>query len=158
MGKTIIQTIGPLYGEVVNGTVYGRPNGSVYVPPTNTVSAEVAEAVRFIKNESAAWLTLCNESGTSVGYPGTRDNRVFVVAQSQDSQNYIGIEIATDSDFSDVIATWNFTAGQFNVLGRAFSTSATIVSGTTYYLRAILYSASGVAVSVSDTIEMEGYA
>lgn len=30
--KTIIQTIGPLYGEVVNGTVFGQPNGSIAVP------------------------------------------------------------------------------------------------------------------------------
>lgn len=34
--KTIIQTIGPLYGEVVNGSVFGQPNGSVARPQPNT--------------------------------------------------------------------------------------------------------------------------
>lgn len=33
--KTIIQTIGPLYGEVVNGTVFGQPNGDIARPIPN---------------------------------------------------------------------------------------------------------------------------
>jgi hypothetical protein len=33
--RTIIQTIGPLYGEIVNGTVFGQPNGSEARPIPN---------------------------------------------------------------------------------------------------------------------------
>lgn len=41
--KTIIQTIGPLYGDVVNGSVFGQPNGSIARPvPNSTPSITIA--------------------------------------------------------------------------------------------------------------------
>ena len=157
MAKTIIQTIGPLYGDVVNGTVFGRPNGSVYVPPSNTIALTLADSLRFVKNDGAGYLSICSSSG-SVPYPQSQNNRIVLVAQSQDSQNYIGTELATDSDFTDIVGTYTYVAGQFNILGRTFLSEETIVDETTYYLRAVLYSANGIAVSVSDPIELEGVA
>lgn len=157
MAKTIIQTIGPLYGDVVNGTVFGRPNGSVFVPPTNTITISLIEEFRYIRNQNETVLSVCNSSG-GISY-SVENNRIKLIAQSQDSQNYMRVEVATDSDFTDVIASSNITAGIFNTSWRTLTTEdAVIENGTTYYLRACLYASSGVAVSVSDTIELEGWA
>ena len=156
MAKTIIQTIGPLYGEVVNGTVFGRPNGSIYVPPSNTVSISLVDDFKYIRNQSETVLSVCNSTG-GISY-SVIENRIHLVAQSQDSQNYIAVELATDSEFTDVIGTATLPAGQFNTWARTLTTEETIVNETTYYIRGILYSSNGVAVSVSDTIEVTGWA
>jgi hypothetical protein len=55
--KTIIQTIGPLYGEVVNGSVFGQPNGSIARPSQNTPAS-----VSISGNSATLTLT-----GTAVG-------------------------------------------------------------------------------------------
>ena len=59
--KTIIQTIGPLYGEVVNGSVFGQPNGSEARPPQN-VPAEI------ILSGDSGTLTHQRTSGTTAWY------------------------------------------------------------------------------------------
>lgn len=37
--KTIIQDFPTIYGEIVNGSVYGQPNGSIARPPQNIPSS-----------------------------------------------------------------------------------------------------------------------
>lgn len=155
MGKTIIQSIGPLYGDVVNGTVFGRPNGSVYVPSQNVISADLGDSYLYIKNYSS-YYAICN-SGGSVAW----SNGVHVVAESQDIQNYIEFQVATDSDFSTIIGTVDRVAGAFNVTTWAISQGSTlsaIEDETTYYFRAVLMSLSGVPVATSDTFELTGVA
>lgn len=39
--KTIIQDFPTIYGEIVNGSVYGQPNGSIARPPQNIPSSIV---------------------------------------------------------------------------------------------------------------------
>jgi hypothetical protein len=71
--KTIIQTIGPLYGEVVNGTVFGQPNGSIAVPsnPVPTLDVKVIAANQYVKGIARDgggydWVT-CNADGVRAG-------------------------------------------------------------------------------------------
>lgn len=71
--KTIIQTIGPLYGEIVNGTVFGQPNGSIAVPnnPIPTLNVQVIAANQFVKGEAREgggydWKS-CNSDGVVGG-------------------------------------------------------------------------------------------
>ena len=153
MAKTIIQTIGPLYGEVVNGTVFGRPNGSIFVPSANTISISIAEAHRyFLKANDGKRYVLCTSSGVVGSY-------LKMVAESQDIANYIAIEVASDSDFTDIIGGLSYAAGQFNLSAYVISQGTTVedlVDGDTYYLRVILYAGSGQAVATSETVELVG--
>ena len=80
---TIVQDYGPIYGEVVNGTVQGRPNGSVYVPLSNTISLSIQDL--YIKLDTNIFV--CNDQGN-------RKYTANVVAQSQDLASNINIEVA----------------------------------------------------------------
>lgn len=59
--KTIIQTIGPLYGEVVNGSVFGQPNGSEARPPPNV-------PVEITLSGDSGTLTYKATTGTAARY------------------------------------------------------------------------------------------
>jgi hypothetical protein len=152
MAKTIIQTIGPLYGEPINGTVFGRPNGSVFVPAVNTISISLSDF--YIKNQGggAPNLNFCNASGV-------RRNATFV-AESQDISSYMVYEVASDSEFSSVIASSTRPAGQFNVSNffvPLVDPETVIEAGTKYYLRARLVASTNVDVAVSAVIELTGF-
>ena len=156
MAKTIIQTIGPLYGEVENGTVFGRPNGSVFVPSANTITASVPATFAYVRSTSTAYF-VCNSSGTTPY--GRDDQSVHVIAESQDIANYIKMQIADDAEFTNILDDTIKPAGQFNLyfLQLGYDASITpLVAGTTYYLRFVLVSASGEAVAVSNTLELTG--
>lgn len=153
MGKTIIQTIGPLYGEVTNGTVFGRPNGSVYVPSQNTISATIPDDRKYIRN-SGEYLLICTNAGI-INYG--QSERMHVVAQSQDIANYIMLEISDVSDFSNIIGTENRNAGTFNDYVMGAKSETVIVSAKTYYIRFRLMSATAVPVATSDVIEVTGW-
>ena len=143
MAKTIIQTIGPLYGEVVNGTVFGRPNGSIYVPPTNLISISAAAGITVTVN-AATYLDL--------------STIVTMVAQSQDLASNMFLALFSDSDCTVQVGLGRSeTAGQFNrVAGNAGKAgSDTITPGTTYYLRAQLLN-NGSAVATSNVITVVG--
>ena len=157
MGRTIIQPIGPLYGEAVNGTVFGRPNGSVYIPSTNEITLSLSDTGRYVCNVTSGGIkfaVLCDSNGTR---PAT--TRCSVVAKSQDSQSYIQMQFSESSDFSS-FSYENAAAGVFNLspfsVSRGSSTP-TVVSETTYYLRAQLIASSGVAVATSDVFEVTGW-
>ena len=154
MAKTIIQTIGPLYGEVVNGTVFGRPNGSIFVPPNNTISIK-SMSVNTIGSSSG------NTRYFGIGTVNTWGT-IQVVAQSQDLANYIVVEYS-DTDTFETSVSKQYTAGLFNINGTAIAydpdlSVGPIVDGTTYYVRAVLMSATNVPVATSDTYELTGVA
>lgn len=153
MGKTIIQTIGPLYGEVVNGTVFGRPNGSIYVPPVNTVSLTIS--AEYIANGTGAQSTVLypTNAGGSPVYNATK-----IVAQAQDVSAYIGLQVSDDSEFSTYSEN-NQPAGLFNITRTSLIVSdIVVVDETNYYVRAVLYSANGVPVAYSDVVTLVGVA
>lgn len=156
MGKTIIQTIGPLYGEAVNGTVFGRPNGSIYVPNTNSITLEILESFRYLK-----------KFGNNFRFTNASDSQADtskLVAISQDTSAYMRLEIATDEEMEHIVAqggqtlTRNFGAGFFNALFNYIGTKSAIEieDGTTYYARGALMSATGVPVAVSTVIPVVG--
>lgn len=156
MGRTIIQPIGPLYGEAVNGTVFGRPNGSVYVPETNQIS--ISTDSLYIRNwtghgTSPYQIYLCNNSGSSLGSLYSH-----IIAKSQDIAAYIVVEVANTADFDDDVASVTYPAGNFNIKNARVANADlfAVIAETTYYIRAILYAASHVAVAYSETVEVEG--
>lgn len=158
MAKTIIQTIGPLYGEVVNGTVFGRPNGSIYVPIANTIAMDIPAGKRYVRDANSSpyyYFALCGSTGV-IDWSAP----LSAVAESQDLANYIEIQFSTSSDFA-TYTTRTASAGLFNikqnyVTGPSSVALTPIVAGTTYYVRAVLMSSGGVPVATSATIEVEG--
>ena len=152
MGRTIIQPIGPLYGEAVNGTVFGRPNGSIYVPSDNTISiSTTATKIQNITAGGIKYTQTCNASGTAIA--------INMIAVAQDVASYIQLQIAEDSDFN-TYDFYNAVAGDFNTTKSTIlqTNLSDIVSGYSYYVRAILMSGTGVPVATSDVIELEGKA
>lgn len=159
MGRTIIQPIGPLYGEAVNGTVFGRPNGSIYIPETNEINLILSATGTYIKETSAYgidYLVICTSTGTAgVGNDAVKAQ---IVAKSQDNQSYMQVQVSEDSEFTTYEST-DLTAGNFNMKPYLLSPDNTIdiVGGTTYYIRAQLIAASGVAVATSEVKELTGW-
>lgn len=152
MAKTIIQTIGPLYGEAVNGTVFGRPNGSVFVPSSNTITLSLTEDYRYIYKANASYWRTCNSAGTP------KDGQPYAinyVAEAQDISSNVQLQIYADSDLTQLVAYRNQTAGSFNSWRRDLVSSETVVNEQTYYLRAQLMN-NGVAVATSNVIEITG--
>lgn len=147
MGKTIIQTIGPLYGEVVNGTVFGRPNGSIFIPLSNKISLSTS-AVGLLKQSNGVIRT-CTGTGVLV------NNNL--VAESQDTASYMQYQLSADGE--TWTATASLSAGLFNIQWASVSSSGssfTITAGETYYLRGVLVASTGVPVAVSETLELTG--
>lgn len=145
---TIVQDYGPIYGEVVNGTVQGRPNGSVYVPESNVIT------LQYVGGASTSTVTL---SGGSYNL----SVKVDLIAKSQDLASNMRIGLYSDSDCTTLFANGyrTFPAGQFNFTNFArisgSSNTDAPVSGTTYYIRAELVN-NGSVVAVSSVLECVG--
>lgn len=150
MGKTIIQTIGPLYGEVVNGTVFGRPNGSVFVPNSNTITATLDEEYRYIYKANANTWRICDENMQVL-------KDIEYVAESQDIASNIQVDLFSDSDLTTRVAYRTLPAGQFNGTLRNLTSSETVTDGETYYLRLQLVN-NNVPVATSAIIPIVGVA
>ena len=136
--QTIVQDYGPIYGEVVNGTVQGRPNGSVYVPISNTLSI----------SSSASSISL--DSGLSVFITNLD---IVMVAQSQDLASYIRSAVYSDAACTTMVGSYrNRSAGTFNVSTRWVGNGTTpLTPGSSYYIRAELVN-NGVAVATSNVL------
>lgn len=137
---TIIQDYGPIYGEVVNGTVQGRPNGSVYVPISNTIE------ISFLSDTPRLIL-----SGTYYVVVGD----VQLVANSQDLSSHMTISIFTDEELTTQLGTSrSLPAGNFNGhWGNVSSGSTALIPGETYYLVAQLVN-NGTPVATSNVISV----
>ena len=152
-GRTIIQPIGPLYGEAVNGTVYGRPNGSIYVPPTNTITLNIIDNYEYIRSGTGAYAKFAYPCDSQGNIPPAK---VETIAESQDNAAYIAVQVSDDSDFSTYDET-TAPAGMFNRKASSFVnnlTNVTLVDGSTYYVRAVLYAGTGVPVAYSEIKEL----
>lgn len=147
---TIVQKYGPIYGEVVNGTVQGRPNGSVYVPLSNIISLTLDEELRYLKYSDATHLRICNSSGVQVPSGGGGK----IVAVSQDLASNIQCQVYSDAELTTLAAYSNYTAGLFNT---QYRTVANPVEGLTdeqpLYIRCQLMN-NGVPVATSEVIEV----
>lgn len=141
---TIVQDYGPIYGEVVNGTVQGRPNGSVYVPLYNSVTLSLATSDDKLRTDGTSYFIL---------------GRVKLVAESQDLTSLIRTSLYLDASLATQIGSYrNFTAGQFNIYPQAIASvvagDPALVAGNKYYIRAELVN-NGAVVAASSTLEVE---
>lgn len=150
--KTIIQTIGPLYGDDVNGSVFGQPNGSVYTPPANGL---------IVIQEDAAVNLVFNHAGfVSVGPTNQLDkSRVDLGVICQVEWNAI-YELATDSAFTTIVSSRRLISTTMSSLPMerfGLSSGYTVVNGTTYYGRVRIVEANGSAeIMKSNTYTFTG--
>lgn len=152
--RTIVQEYGPIYGEPVNGTVLGRPNGSVFVPITNTMGLTIGDDFLYFRLRKAGddWaLRTCNSSGVDA----TDANRPKYVAVSQDLASNIQIQAYSDSELTTLVSYRDLPAGLFNMyVGDVWNTDHSVQIGDTLYLRAQLMN-NGSPVATSEVYECE---
>ena len=147
---TIIQSYGPIYGEVVNGTVQGRPNGSVYVPLSNIIELSIGDNAKYVKKVGTKFIGLCTSTGT--------DAYARVVAQAQDLASCVQLQVSETSEFTTYYRETS-SAGLFSVRTKTLAgnaTDLTIVEDTTYYVRAQLMASTSVPVATSEVVEVVG--
>ena len=155
--RTILQKIGPLYGEPVNGTVFGQPNGSEYIPPKNFI--EIVEDYTdraYVKLRNPSALSPTAVTCTSAGEEGPR----YWLKVSGQVPWKLKTEFSDDSEFSTVILerVSKQTQAIFPVVELGNKSGLTIEAGKTYYLRvSIVSDQSGGTMATLDTITLEGW-
>ena len=174
--RTIIQHIGPLYGEANTGTVFGQPNGSIavgqgYSPAPTPDPTPVQSDLWTISKTDYFYLKTKYDSTTKmtsfifIKYTtdtkgGNRTAGISVVLNETiaDTTQYMKYEFASDSSFSTILATATQPAGQFSgtqyAIFGSLSGQKTYTTGTKFYLRASLMKSDGTAVGrYSNTLE-----
>lgn len=146
---TIVQDYGPIYGEAVNGTVQGRPNGSVYVPSSNVVTIQLDDDYKFMKYVGSI-IQFTDSAGV---VPGV--GPAVFVATAQDLASNILVNVYSDSDLTSLVCTRSGVAGQFNMRFGGFTSPAPgLTAGDPLYMVAYLMN-NGTAVATSTTVIME---
>lgn len=158
MGKTIVQEYGPIYGEPVNGTVMGRPNGSVFVPDSNKASISLIEDYRYLKyvaySPTYSVFRTCDSSGQEAIWDNSTQ-MVNGVALSQDLSSNLQFQIYKDSGLTAMVGFRDANAGIFNMAYRDIGAiDTTLEDGDTVYLRIQLMN-NGTPIATSDVIEAE---
>lgn len=142
---TIVQSYGPIYGEPVNGTVSGRPNGSIAIPADNQIA-----------------ITLADNTTISTVYDGEEDayfikfsNLFTISAISQDPGNYIRL-VLYKSDKSTSVFSGNNYPGNFKIESDEIGwieDPSELPTGT-YYLRAMLVTSFNTVIVSSEFKEV----
>lgn len=181
--RTIIQHIGPLYGEVNTGTVFGQPNGSIAVgqgkapapspdptpiTPANlwTISYSIESGkigellMEYVYTPGANPYVICSTpKGNDTGQI-LKICKVELNSDVPDTSAHMQVQIATDSEFTSMVTVFNGMAGKFATLPSTdflSKPSFEIKTGTMYYVRLALYDSNGVNLNrYSNTLEMEG--
>jgi hypothetical protein len=143
---TIVQNYGPIYGEAVNGTVQGRPNGSVYVPISNTIA--ILYSPGYVKTDSGR-IMWCDSLGNN--------SRGIIVAEAQDLASHIEIFVYSDAACTTQVGTARVnSAGSFNLdnVYTVSNYSGSLTTGTKYYVRAqLMNNSTPVATSNAEEVE-----
>lgn len=151
--RTIIQTIGPLYGEVVNGSVFGQPNGSVAVQPsgpsnpnTLTITNKPGYIVGVPTTGGKYTITFCDSGGETVATPLT-----IAATSNVDFRIYVGVTIGNEGSGQ----TWKINESPVTMSKFAVVKSTAPVAGTTYTVKVQLWDADGVTL-LEDSFDVVG--
>lgn len=162
--RTIIQHIGPLYGEANKGTVFGQPNGSIAIVNGIDKSVVINEIwkIAFVETVSGKAVKF---NGIATGSEGTygpysvigKYNFVTVTGSSstknflsasllqdiEDTGSVMRVEISTEEDFSTIFVSASAGSGEYTTVPSIALGSKRITTGTTYYIRLALYDSAG---------------
>jgi hypothetical protein len=155
--RTIIQHIGPLYGELNTGSVFGQPNGSVAVSQNlvPTPSEPTKEEVEiwtlsyytmgkiydygFRISNNWSFLSLYNASTASSNLC-----TVKLLSDITETNTVTKLQIATDEAFTDIVFSGNIaTPSKYVEASFTNVDKPTLTGGKVYYIRLLLYASSG---------------
>lgn len=157
MAKTIVQKIGPLYGEPINGTVFGQPNGSEALPPINRIYLFSKKFNPLYIKNNGNFVDTCNSSGTA----GTG---AYFATELRFNEKYdIKIEVSDTDTFANILTSnmqgsINYISARNDIglYGCGYSSDLTVASGTTYYVRMSVVFLGNV-VCTSEAVAVVGY-
>lgn len=114
MMKTIIQKLPTIYGEALNGSIYGQPNGSVARPPQNIPAAVVltGDSITVTKTGTEGALTIYKIGGMTAAY-----TNLSMITD-------IGVIVKNSSDVSIALADFAHIPGEYIVKGLTLSEPA----------------------------------
>lgn len=151
--KTIIQTIGPLYGEVVNGSVFGQPNGSIAVQPggptnpnTLTITNKPGYIVGVPTSSGKYTITFCDAEGAVVTTPLT-----IAATSNVDFRIYVSITIGTEGSGQ----AWRVNESPATMTKFDVVKNTAPAAGTTYTVKVQLWNADGITM-LEDTFDVVG--
>lgn len=151
--RTIIQTIGPLYGEIVNGSVFGQPNGSVAVQPsgpsnpnTLTITNKPGYIIGVPTSSGKYTITFCDSAGAVVSTPLT-----IAATSNVDFRIYVSIMIGTEGSGQ----AWSLNESPVSMTKFGVVKSTAPAAGTTYTVRVQLWNADGVTI-LEETFDVVG--
>lgn len=157
--KTILQKIGPLYGEAVNGTVFGQPNGSQSIPKINTIDLTVNPNFAYVTEKTISGNTravVCDSNGAT-------GNGAYGVFALQTAAAVLAVAIYSDSACTTLVHRGTITTNAYGATWTAGAipsgiNSGTITQGTTYYVRFEAWADSGCTALIvaSDNVVLEG--
>ena len=182
--RTIIQHIGPLYGESNTGSVFGQPNGSVAITRATDDSIDIwtikyskaagidCESIGIDLNEYTwhsnvyyGW-TLSSYHVNDDSDPWSDYSKADYVIDGTlnrsiaDTTAKAQLQLSSDTDFTNLLYSLTLPAGDFNISqlnkGGNGTNYPKIVNGVTYYLRCVLISQSGVMLGKSNTLTFKG--
>lgn len=153
--KTIIQTIGPLQGEVVNGSVFGQPNGSVAVQPsgptspnTLTITNKPGYIVGVPTSTGSYTITFCDSAGAVVSTPLT-----IAATSNVDFRIYVSVVIGSGGSGQ----SWRINESPVTMTKFDVTKTTAPVAGTTYTVKVQLWDADGVTL-LEETFDVVGVA
>lgn len=147
--KTIIQKIGPLYGEVVNGTVFGQPNGSDAVLSLDIILSNVDSTAAYVSKPYS--IKTCKSDGTLATYCDVSFTSPIPVMRRCALYSDSACTTLVDSlTFGPAALAGSGTLSEFSLGG-----VGTITPGTTYYGRVELI-ANGTIVKATTAITFTG--
>lgn len=147
--KTIIQKIGPLYGEAVNGTVFGQPNGSQAVLSLDITLSNVDSTAAYVTKPYA--IKTCKSDGTAAKYCDVSFTSPIPVMRRHALYSNSACTVLVD----DVTIGPAALAGSGALESFSIGNVGTITPGTTYYGRVELI-ADGEVVKASSVITFTG--
>lgn len=180
--RTIIQHIGPLYGEANQGTVFGQPNGSIavgqgYSPgPSPTPTPEIEQIWTISYQTVTTYVTSTMQQQKQATYlRGVKNGLLNVMATGNyqngwtqslckvsldetisATDNVMTVQIADSEDFSNILITGSATSGTYTTVPNV-TTPISIVAGTKYYLRLRLFDSAGNDLyKISNTLVLTG--
>lgn len=154
--KTIIQTIGPLYGDDVNGTVFGQPNGSIATSPNNVYTISKSTDFVYVKGNPGNLMTY--DSGGNLGPCAvigfSLQSAAYAVCALYTTAACTTRVTGTGVQFGPAVQGGSRSLERFTTFGF----SGTITAGTKYYARMEFYlngDGNGL-IATSEVIELEG--
>lgn len=155
--RTIIQHIGPLYGEANTGTVFGQPNGSIavgqsYAPdPTPSPSPGVTDLWTISYNTASDVMVNEYRRGSTWYFyscNGSVEQKsplcaIALNSTISDTSAHMQLQLSTSQTFDSLLITFNGTAGDFSSLPSTSHINARTTSGEVYYLRLALFDSAG---------------